>query len=217
MVTEMRQTTPDTVAENSRVWRYADLLEMPEDPSRRYEILEGELFVSPSPSINHLLVVTELHGRLLRHVDDRKLGLVSASPADVKRSEYAVVVPDIFFIRQARMRIIRRGEQTILEPPDLAVEVVSPASVHRDRARKFVFYAEFGVPEYWIVDPLQRTFDALRLQDGSYEPLPVEHGVFRSEVVEGFELHIADLFRVLDEDDDATTPSTTGRTAPSAE
>ncbi len=216
MAVETRQQASHPVAEDVRVWTYTDLREIPEDPSRRYEILEGQLVVSPSPSINHLLVVTALHGRLLRHVDDDQLGLVTASPADVKRSEYEVVVPDLFFVRKARLKIIRRGEQTILEPPDLAVEVVSPASSRRDRAQKFVFYAGFGVPEYWIVDPVQRTFDAFRLRDGGYEPLPVEHGVFRSEAVEGFELDVEDLFQVLDEDEVATTPSTTGQTALSA-
>lgn len=217
MVVETRQTAPDSEAKESRVWRYADLLAMPEDTSQRYEILEGELFVSPSPSVNHWLVVGELHSRLLRHVAEHDLGLVNASPADIKRSEHEVVVPDVVFIRKARLSIIKRGEQTLLDPPDLAVEVVSPSSRHRDYTRKLAFYADFGVTEYWIADPLERTFSAFVLREGVYEPLLVEADCFQSGVVEGFQLDVADLFKVLDDDDDATTASTTEQTAPSTE
>lgn len=224
MVTETRQKRDEEMDGESRVWTYADLLAMPEDISRRYEILEGELFVSPSPSIDHQVLLQELHERLSIHVRNHRLGQVLTGPVDVKRSEYEVAVPDILFVRKERAHIIRRGEQTIIEPPDLVVEIVSPSSQRRDRTQKLVFYAAFGVQEYWIVDPLRRTFAAYSLRDGTYEPLLEDRGIFRSRVVEGFETDLADLFRVLDSNDaddsagtGATTPSTTGQTEPSRE
>ncbi|HEV2107853.1 MAG TPA: Uma2 family endonuclease [Thermomicrobiales bacterium] len=221
MVVETRQKRHEETDEETRVWTYADLLAMPEDMSRRYEILGGELFVSPSPNIAHQVVLYELYLRLAMHVRERDLGYLLAGPVDVRRSEYEVVVPDILFVRKERAHIIRLGEQSITEPPDLMVEVVSPSSQRRDRTQKLALYAAFGVQEYWIVDPLRRAFAAFSLRDGTYEPLPEERGVFRSRVVEGFEINLADLFRVLDSNDaddssdtGATTPSTTGQTGP---
>ncbi|MGI8643529.1 MAG: Uma2 family endonuclease [Thermomicrobiales bacterium] len=217
MVVETRRKVPNPAAEEVRVWRYADLLEMPVDISQRHEILEGELFVSPSPSLIHQVLLQELNVRLLTYVRDRQLGHLLIGPVDVKRSEYGVTVPDLLFVRKSRARIVKLGEQAITEPPDLVVEVISPSSHRRDRVRKFAFYAEFSVQEYWLVDPFRRRCDAYVLRDGIYEVLPREGGTLRSEVVEGFELPLAELFQVLDEADDATTPSTTGQTAPSGE
>lgn len=216
MVVETRQKAPDSVAEEFRVWTYADLLEMPVDISQRHEILEGELFVSPSPSLIHQVLLGELHARLSTYVRGHQLGRLLTGPVDVKRSEYGVTVPDILFVRKSRAHVVTLGEQAITEPPDLVVEVISPSSHRRDRIRKFAFYAEFGVEEYWVVDPFQRTCDAYVLRDGVYEVLPVEGGTLHSEVVEGFKLHIADLFQVLD-DDEPTTSSATGQTASSTE
>ncbi len=210
MAVETRQQASHPVAEDVRVWTYADLLEMPVDISLRHEILEGELFVSPSPSLVHQVLLGELHARLLTHVRGRQLGRLLTGPVDVKRSEYGVTVPDILFVRKSRPHVVRLGEQAITEPPDLVVEVISPSSDRRDRVRKFAFYAEFGVQEYWVVDPFQRTCDAYILREGIYEALQIELGTLRSEAVEGFELEIEDLFQVLDEDEDATAPRTTG-------
>ena len=221
MVVGTRDNALANPAEEDRVWTYADLLAIPEDISLRYEIFGGELVVSPSPSLAHQILLDELHARLSLHVRDRQLGQLLAGPVDVKRSEYDLTVPDLLFVRKSRLGIIRSRKQTIVEPPDLVVEVVSPSSQRRDRTEKLAFNAAFGVQEYWVMDPIRKMFNAFSLGEGTYDPIPVKDDVFRSRVVEGFEFQTADLFRVLDSDEDGSAeskkPSTTGQTAPSAE
>jgi Uma2 family endonuclease len=114
--------------EDTRVWSYTDLLAMPEDTSRRYEIFGGELVVSPSPPIAHQVLLSELYARLSSHVRSLDLAQVFVGPVDVKHSEYDLMVPDLLFIRKARLGIIRSRKQTIVEPPDLVAEIVSPSS-----------------------------------------------------------------------------------------
>ena len=80
-------------------------------------------------------------------------------------------------------------------PPDLAVEVVSPGSRQYDMGEKFVNYARFGVEEYWVIDPLERTARIYRQLRGQLVPLPVaEGGVLRSQVLPGFWLRLDWLF-----------------------
>ncbi|MEJ7762333.1 MAG: Uma2 family endonuclease [Thermomicrobiales bacterium] len=201
-------TTRDSdILEAPTTW--ADVLVMPEDPGKRQEIIGGELTVSPSPGLDHQTVLDEIYARLSAHVRALGLGRIFGSSVDVKASEYDVVVPDLLFVTAARQDIIRRDAQTIDEPPDLVLEIISPGSAarRRDRIQKLAFYARFGVAEYWLVDPVARTWETLILEGGVYRPLPPEGTIYRSRVVDGFAIDAAEVFAALDAldatDDDA--------------
>jgi len=183
--------------ERPTIW--ADLLAIPdEDTGQRHEILGGELIVSPAPAVPHQVLSIEITRRLLNVVFERSLGQILTAPVDLKASEYDVVGPDLVFVRAERWRAMNQDAQALTEPPDLVVEIASPSSRRRDRVQKLAFYARFGVSEYWLVDPLTRSWESLVLDGGVYRPLPPEGTIHRSRVVEEFAIDAAEVFAVLD-------------------
>lgn len=99
-----------------------------------------------------------------------------------RRNRYRI--PDIYFVSHSREHII---EATMLrEAPDLVVEIVSPDSAARDWRDKYYEYEEFGIREYWVIDPTAQTFEIYSLGNaGKYEHVDVIDGVFRSTVIAG--------------------------------
>jgi Uma2 family endonuclease len=101
------------------------------------------------------------------HVKRHALGKLYVAPVDVVLDSENIVQPDIVFVTATRLSIIeRRG---ILGVPDLLVEIVSPSSVRRDRYDKRQLYARFGVKEYWIADPANKSLEVLSLKAAGYE------------------------------------------------
>ena len=129
---------------------YDDYCLLPEDGKRR-EIIEGDLFVTPSPLTPHQRAV----GRLFMHVglfvETHRLGEVFVAPFDVVFSEFDVVEPDILYISNARSSILTK--KNFQGAPDLVVEVLSEGTEKRDRTIKLKLYGKFGVNEYWTIDP----------------------------------------------------------------
>jgi Uma2 family endonuclease len=129
---------------------YDDFCLLPEDGKRR-EIIEGELFVTPSPLTAHQRAVVRLTIRLGQFVETHKLGEVFSAPFDVVFSEFDVVEPDLLFISNARAGVLTR--KNVQGAPDLVVEVLSESTARVDRSIKLKLYGKFGVEEYWIIDP----------------------------------------------------------------
>lgn len=129
---------------------YEDYCLLPND-GKRYEIIDGELYVTPSPRRSHQRVVTNLVYYLLEFVKTHALGEVYVAPFDVVFSRYDVVEPDILYVSSARRSVIT--EKNVQGAPDLAVEVLSESTADIDRTMKLKLYARFGVQEYWIIDP----------------------------------------------------------------
>jgi Uma2 family endonuclease len=144
---------------------YDELRRIPPDRNR-YELIEGELFVSPAPNTEHQLKVGSLFAQLWYFVREHDLGKVFVAPCDVVLDASTVLEPDILFVSKARQSIIRPG--CIEGAPDLVVEVLSDSSRTIDRFVKRDRYAEFGVPEYWLLDPFEPRIEVLRLQAGKY-------------------------------------------------
>ncbi len=142
------------------VLTYDDYLRLPND-GRRYEILEGEIFVSPSPVTKHQIVSGNLYAILHHHVRTHKLGLVLHAPTDVVLSYTNVVQPDLLFVSNARKKIIT--EKNIQGAPDLMVEILSETSAEHDRTSKKQIYARHGVKEYWLIDPDRETLEVYKL------------------------------------------------------
>lgn len=136
---------------------YEDYLRLPE--GRRYEIIDGDLFMTPAPTPYHQLVAINLLTSLREHVLARRLGTVLIAPCDVVLSQTDVVQSDVLFISAERSSIIT--EKYISAAPDLVVEVLSPGTAERDQTLKRKLYARFGVRELWIVDPEKKTVEVL--------------------------------------------------------
>lgn len=138
-------------------YTYNDYLLLPE--GKRYEILDGELFMVAAPNTKHQRVSRNLEMALIQHTQGRGLGEILDAPYDVILSEENVIQPDILFVRRDRTGII--GEMNLQGAPNLVIEILSPGTRSKDLELKRKIYASFGVQEYWIVDPEAETTEVL--------------------------------------------------------
>lgn len=174
-------------------WTYADYLYLPDD-NMRYEIIGGNLYMSPAPHPNHQFVLGELFATFQEHVKKNQLGRVYISPIDVVMLPFATPVqPDMLFISRDRLNIIT--ETRIEGSPDLVVEVLSPGNIAHDLETKFKAYADAGVKEYWIVDAENCTIQVNVLRGRAYAPLGQFSGDEQafSEVLLDFKVQVSEI------------------------
>lgn len=161
----------------------ADLANTPDD-GQRYELIDGEIVVSPAPTWAHQQVVGRLYRRIVSWVEDRSLGEVAVAPVDVVLSTSVSVQPDLVYVSTANLINPRDGRY--YGTPDLAVEVISPTNQSYDTVTKLFGYAQAGIPEYWLVDPAVRSVLILSLVDGIYvRQAPNDQGTVASVVLPG--------------------------------
>jgi Uma2 family endonuclease len=134
-----------------------DYMSAPED--KRYQLLDGEMILAPSPTSRHQTISAALFAALRQFIASHNLGRVWYALLDVVLSDHDVAQPDILFVSNARSAIIT--EANIQGGPDLVVEILSPSSEQYDRGYKQALYGRHGVREYWIVDPESETVDVL--------------------------------------------------------
>lgn len=151
-----------------RRWTYAEFARLPSEGSKRHEIIDGTLCVTPSPSAAHQRVVMRLLARLHTFVQEHELGEILPGPLDVLFAEGDYLQPDVLFVGSRKAGLM--SDRGVEGPPDLVVEVVSPSTSARDRGIKLERYRLYGVPEYWIVDAESRTVEVWRCADGANEP-----------------------------------------------
>jgi len=169
---------------------YHDLLEIPEEV--RCEIFDGELIVNESRTTRHQMIVGNLATALIAYEDRSHRGTVFVGPLDVVFTPRWVLTPDILFIRSERKAIIT--ETNISGPPDLTVEIVDESTRKRDEIIKLKAYEEFGVGEYWIVDPALESVKIFRRgAAGCYEGV-VESASITSPLFPGLESALAEVF-----------------------
>ena len=171
---------------------YADYRRTPDD--ERYELVDGELIMSPSPNRAHQDICLELGALLHTYVKESGLGKIYIAPFDVVLSETNVVQPDLLFIANERTHIIT--PDNVQGPPNLVVEILSPSTANRDRTLKRALYAQYGVPEYWLVDPDTRTVTVLRLGTAGFTVVD-RYGAgetLTSPTLPGFTVNLDDLF-----------------------
>jgi Uma2 family endonuclease len=148
----------------------------------------------PAPTPNHQDIVLSFAERLKGFVAKGKLGKVYISPVDVVLTSHRVVQPDVLFITKSRLQIVKRHIAGI---PDLVVEVISEGTWQRDRIQKKALYEQFGLPEYWIVDPDSRTIEIFTLANGGYQLHAKGSDAERvkSKLLPGFQVSFAELNR----------------------
>jgi Uma2 family endonuclease len=177
----------------------ADLDAMPENDGNRYEIIEGELFVSCSPGLTHQIVATNLIILIGTYLNTNSIGVVVTTPGLIL-SNYSGVIPDlVFFLHEKRAAIV--SDERLTGPPSLVIEILSPgsANVRRDRVAKLNLYAKHGVPEYWIVDPKKLQLDRYVMRGSSLALLETlqSEDTLTCESLPGFSCQIRDVFRQL--------------------
>lgn len=154
------------MANTSVKFTYQDLLTAPDD-GNRYEIFEGELIVTPSPTVKHQNALANLFFIIGNHIRESKLGKFLSAPMDVYFDEETVVEPDLLFISKDRLHILE--ERRIKGAPDLIIEILSQGTSERDHGFKFRRYEKEGVQEYWLVDPTEENLEIYALKKQGYE------------------------------------------------
>jgi Uma2 family endonuclease len=177
----------------STKFTHADLLVMPDDGKRR-EIIDGELYVTPSPRFSHQATSARLFRGMDRYLDREPIGEVYYAPLDVIFGEHDVVEPDIIFVLKEHRQIL---QDWVRGAPDLVVEILSPTTKTIDRGPKLKAYARYGVTEYWIVDPVERAVEIYRLTPTGYQLARSfsEEESLSSPMLPGFELQVVSLFQ----------------------
>ncbi len=147
-------------------WTAKDYLALPED-GQNYEIVNGVLYMTPSPSGAHQDAVLEIAAYLRDFVKYTGIGKARVALFDVELAHNVVVQPDILVVLNDHHDRIE--ENRIVGAPDLVVEVSSPGTTTYDRNTKYHAYARAGVVEYWIADPIARTLEVLVLNFNIYQ------------------------------------------------
>jgi Uma2 family endonuclease len=171
---------------------YEDYLRMP--VGQRYELVEGEIRMVPTPSARHQEVSVNIERALYRAMDSR-LGRVYHAPLEVLLDEHVLMQPDIMFITESRLRIVKGPY--VGGAPDLVVEILSPTTEDLDRIAKRRIYSRYGVQEYWIVDVDRKTVEVNRSQDGQLRVVETlgTMDVLKSPLLSGINIRVEDLFR----------------------
>lgn len=141
-------------------WTVERVLALPND-GNRYELIDGELLVSPSPIFSHQRVVLELVFLLRPWVEGQGIGTTAMAPADLQLEQGSLVQPDVFVIPQDAGDV-HKLEWIDIKGLLLAIEVLSPSTARNDRVKKRALFSRVGVPEYWIFDTKRRRVERYR-------------------------------------------------------
>jgi Uma2 family endonuclease len=169
------------------VWTPDRVRALPDD-GRRYEVVAGELLVTPAPSFDHQEAALRLAELIRVYLESARVGHATMSPADLQLEADSLVQPDVFVAPLIDGR--RPKSWTEIDRLLLAVEVLSPSTARADRTVKRLLFQRTGVPEYWIVDLDARLVERWRPGDARPEVLT---DVVRWQPDPGFEPLAIDL------------------------
>jgi Uma2 family endonuclease len=136
---------------SSRKLTYEDYVLLPDEEGQRYEIIDGELFVTPSPIEKHQRIVVNFVRIIGNYVFEHRCGRLYVAPFDVVLSRHDVVQPDLLYLTKEHASVLT--EKNVQGAPDFVIEVLSEGKGRWDEGLKLRRYQQFGVAEYWVVDP----------------------------------------------------------------
>lgn len=139
----------------------ADYSRLPDD-GPRCELIEGDLFMAPSPYLFHQEISSNIEHILYKYLAEHPVGKVFHAPLDVFLDNANVYQPDILFVSSKNFRMLKKGG--VHGAPDLVVEILSPSTSRRDLGVKKRMLATHGTVEFWAVHPAKRTVDVFALQ-----------------------------------------------------
>lgn len=162
-----------------------------------YQLIGGELIMSPSVVFFHQWILSNLMDALSPFVRKNRLGRMIVAPMDVYLTDDDVYQPDILFIRQDQLSKIDFNDRVHFAP-DLVIEILSPSTAYYDYSRKKAIYCERGVKEYWIIDPQDKTIEIM-VNDGKVfqtEALLREPAILESAMFPGFSMKVEEVFAI---------------------
>lgn len=184
------------MAVQSQFLTYEDLERLRETRDERLELIEGELFVTPAPSLNHQDVLANTYSFFRRTIAEPGLGRVYFAPVDVRLAETTIVQPDLVVVLTDRLQSLTRPR--VEGAPSLVIEIVSPSTTNYDRVTKRGVYARYGVPEYWLVDFYAWTVTVFSdPRDCRYQRETDFGDTAVSATISGLSVDLADLFAMV--------------------
>ena len=171
---------------------YKDYLIYTANSDRLYELIEGEILMTPSPGFTHQKTVMNLSAILHDFVKRNSLGIVLTAPMDLYVDEVNVLQPDIIFVSREKSYIIE--ENRINRNPDLVIEITSPSTGTRDREIKKKIYANAEIKEYWIVDTAKKEIEVYVAGDEGYLLSGKYNDKFSSDTFPGLVVNLPDVF-----------------------
>lgn len=167
------------------------------------EFIDGTVYMAPSPSTKHQRISGRLHAKLFNFLEGKECEVFHA-PFDIELSkeelEYklddkkAVIVPDLTVVCDKS----KLGENKFIGIPELIIEILSPSNQAHDLVTKLNLYMQYGVREYWIVNPMLNSVQIYTLnEEGQYLQMDAlkEIGMAASEILKGFRVNLEDLFQ----------------------
>ena len=166
---------------------YEDYVQFPDD-GLRHEIIEGEHYVTPAPSMRHQRICGRIFHLVQSYLDTHPIGEIFVAPFDVLLSEFNVFEPDLAYLSAERSYLLT--EKNLQGAPDLAVEILSHSTRQRDQRLKRGVYERTGVQEYWLVDPDADAIDVfIRTDDEFAAPRRFSRGeTLTTRLLPGLEL-----------------------------
>ncbi|QKY70395.1 Uma2 family endonuclease [Lentibacillus sp. CBA3610] len=140
------------------------------DDGYRYELVDGQLeLMSPAPSVTHQMISFQMQKEIGKSCESDYIILYA--PVDVILADNEVRQPDLVLIHRKRLDIL--SNRGVIGPPDLVVEILSPSTLKRDKIDKLNTYANFRIPEYWIIEPKAGILEQYSLHDEQYRLIDV--------------------------------------------
>ncbi len=172
-----------------------DLDLMPED-GNRYEVIEGEIFVSRAPDFLHQIIVTNLIGSISAYLKNNPIGNIVPTPGLIL-SPIDGVIPDLVFVtHEMREKSLSGGKLRVA--PELVIEIVLPGAenARRDRIDKRQLYSRFGVVEYWVIDPETKSVEVFRRQYRTLALIEVlsEQDALTSPLFPSWTMNVSEVF-----------------------
>jgi len=178
-------------------WTSHDLELMPDDNSKRYEIVNGELYVSKQPHWEHQFICGQVFLFLQIWSNQTQAGMANLAPGVIFADDEDVV-PDVVWISRERLQTALREDGKLHTSPELVVEVLSPGSANerRDREVKLKLYSRRGADEYWVVNWQERRLEVYRREEGVLTLVKTlgRADVLQSPLLPGFRCNVDQLF-----------------------
>ncbi len=168
-----------------------DWLLLPEDEHQRFELLNGRLVETASPTSTHQAILGELSYQIRSYLRQNPCGAMYFAPLDVFIELNQIVVPDLIFIRSARLDLLT--ERGLVGAPDFVVEILSPSTRIRDLTEKVVLYQRNLVQTYWVIDPVAQEILVFELGDSQAKTIGLDRKI-TVPCLPDFTLEVATLF-----------------------
>lgn len=168
------------------------------DNGKVHQLINGEHYMTPSPFTRHQWISGNMVLYFRNYLEANPVGYVFYAPLDVVFSDYDIVQPDIIYVSREKKEII--GEKHIKGVPDLLIEILSKSTENIDKKLKKDLYAQYGVPEYWIVDSETDIVLCYALKEGKYELLRsyTRHETIDTALIPGLEIKLDKVFGYTD-------------------